>query len=115
MVQMSLDRRLSRLEKTSFLGSQAELDECEFLFMRVPEGYQADPQYEKSYALARKLGKQLICLDSPAAHSLPLWALTPLDRLSDELLDEQVNELERRIAAAQSPTTGEHQNEQATQ
>ena len=104
---MSLDRRLSRLEQTSFLGSQEELDECEFLFMRVPEGYQADPQWEKSQALASKLGKQLICLDTPAAHSLPLWALLPLDRLSDEFLEKQVNELERSIAemeAAQSQT-----------
>ena len=98
---MSLDRRLSRLEQSSFLGSQDELDECEFLFMRVPEGYQADPQWEKSHALANKLGKRLICLDTPAAHFLPLWALTPLDRLSDELLDEQVNLLERSIAAMQ--------------
>lgn len=98
---MSLDRRLSRLEQSSFLGSQAELDECEFLFMRVPEGYQADPQLEKSEAFASKLGKQLICLDTAAADSLPLWALMPLDRLSDEFLDEQVKELERSIAAMQ--------------
>ena len=98
---MSLDRRLSRLEQSSFLGSQAELDDCEFLFMRVPVDHQADPQFEKSQAFAKKLGKTVICLDSPAANSLPLWALMPLDRLSDELLDEQVSELERSIAAMQ--------------
>ena len=105
---MSLDRRLSRLEQSSFLGSQQELDECEFLFMRVPQGYQADPQFNKSQALASKLGKHLIRLDSTAAHSLPFWALMPLDRLSDEMLDEQINRLECSIAASQSaqPQTG---------
>ena len=107
---MSLDRRLSRLEQSSFLGSQAELDECEFLFMRVPEGYQADPQFEKSQALASKLGKHLICLDTPAAHSLPLWALMPLDRISNELLDEQINQLERSIAAMQSVQSQTREN-----
>jgi hypothetical protein len=101
---MSLDRRISRLEQSSFLGSQEELDECEFLFMRVPEGYLTDPHFEKSQTLASKLGKHLICLDSPAAHSLPLWALTPLDRLSDELLDEQIKDLSQRVEAIQSQT-----------
>lgn len=72
------------------------------LFMRVPEGYQADPQYEKSKALASKLGKSLNCLDSPASRSLPLWALVTIDGLTDELLDEQIKELEIRIAAETS-------------
>lgn len=98
---MNLDNRIARLEQSSFLGSQEELDECEFLFMRVPVGYQADPQFEKSKAFASKLGKHVICLDSAAANSLPLWALVPLDRLSDELLDELANELKHSIAAMQ--------------
>ena len=99
---MSLNRRLARLEQSSFLGSQEELDECEFLFMRVPVDYRADPQFDKSQAFASKLGKHLICLDSIAANYIPLWALVPLDRLSNELLDEQVIELKRSIAAMQA-------------
>ena len=94
---MSLDRRLLRLEQSSLLGSQQELAEGEFLFMRVPAAYQLDPQFEKSQALANKLSKSLICLDSAASHSLPLWALIPLDRLSDELLDEQITKLSQKL------------------
>jgi hypothetical protein len=101
---MNLDRRISRLEQSFFLGSQEELDESEFLFMRVPTDYKQDPQFETSQVLAGKLGKTLICLDSAASCSLRLWALLPLDRLSDELIDEQIDALSQKLEASQSQT-----------
>jgi hypothetical protein len=105
---MSLDRRIGRLEQGSHLGGEDD----DVFFMRVPGNYQADPQYEKTKAYVGKLGKSLILLDSPASHSLPLWGLVTMDGLPDELLDEQIKDLERRIAAEASAVamTGETAN-----
>jgi hypothetical protein len=92
--QMSLDRRLARLEQNSLLGNDEDL-----LFMRVPPDYQVDPQFQKSQALASKTDKGIMYLESATARALPFWKLLPLDSLTDELLDELVSELENRIAA----------------
>lgn len=98
---MSLESRLARLERNSLLGDD------DLLFMRVPAGYQADPQYEKSQALARKFGKPCFYFESVTASFLPFWTLLPFNSLTDELLDEQIARLKHSIAAkevAQSQT-----------
>lgn len=103
--KMSFENRLARLEKYSRFGDD------DLLFMRVPAGYRALPQFEKSQAFASKMGKPCYYLESITASSLPFWIPLPFDSLTDELLDEQIAKLQHEIAAMEAAQTGTPAND----
>ena len=99
-----MERRLEKMEANSTWGSAAEIAASEVLFMRVPEEAMNDPRVLAARVRADRRGKILDATALPAAEALPLWALVPLDRIPEALLDARIAELELTTATMSEET-----------
>ena len=81
-------------------GTLTNLDECEFVFARVPASHDDPSALSQLHQQAKKLGKELIVRTMENCTAMPELVLHSLDSLSDAALDELIAGTELRIAAA---------------
>lgn len=97
-----LQRRLARLEPAQIAGTRADLEESEFLFVRLPEDSSTARMRDKLERCALDLGKQLRVVSGPAAASMSPGVLTPLNLIPDAVLDDETERLRDIIGSDRS-------------
>ena len=100
-----LQNRMTKLERHNLAGTLANLDECEFVFARVPANNEDPSALSQLHQQAKKLGKELIARTMESCPEMPEMVLHTLDSLSDAALDEFIALTELRLAVATSGET----------
>jgi hypothetical protein len=95
----NLNRRQARLEGGQIAGTKADLDDSEFLYVRVPEQAADRGRIESLSRQAADLGKHLRVVSSASATDMVPWVLTPLNLLPDAVLDDEILRLRAVVEA----------------
>lgn len=94
-------KRIARLELASRWGSSEELERCDVVIMRIPEGADGDPRVVAARSKYETRERSFIAVSLASAEELPLWRAVSLDRVSDQLLVDLRSWIEAKLGMEQ--------------